>query len=92
MLCAPFRQRGADLAVRSEHVLLAPPGDGVPATVQVAQPLGPSTVVTAAWDGGALTARVPGITALPPGESVSVRLDPVGNGTNAAMSSKMAKV
>jgi multiple sugar transport system ATP-binding protein len=70
--------RGADLAVRSEHVLLAPPGDGVPATVQVAQPLGPSTVVTAAWEGGALTARVPGIATLPPGEIVGLRLDPAG--------------
>jgi ABC-type sugar transport system ATPase subunit len=70
--------RGADLAVRSEHVLLAAPGDGVPATVQVTQPLGPSTVVTAAWEGGALTARVPGIAILPPGETVGLRLDPAG--------------
>jgi multiple sugar transport system ATP-binding protein len=70
--------RGADLAVRSEHVLLASPGDGVPATVQVTQPLGPSTVITAAWDGGALTARVPGIARLAPGETVGLRLDPAG--------------
>jgi multiple sugar transport system ATP-binding protein len=70
--------RSTDLAVRSEHVLLVSPGDGVPATVQVAQPLGPSTVVTAAWDGGALTARVPGIATLPPGETVGLRLDPAG--------------
>jgi ABC-type sugar transport system ATPase subunit len=67
-----------DLGIRAEHVLLTPPGDGVPATVQVVQPLGPSTVVTAAWEGGALTARVPGIAAYPPGEKVGLRLDPAG--------------
>jgi multiple sugar transport system ATP-binding protein len=67
-----------DLGIRAEHVLLTPPSDGVPATVQVVQPLGPSTVVTAAWEGGTLTARVPGIAAYAPGEQVALRLDPAG--------------
>jgi multiple sugar transport system ATP-binding protein len=67
-----------DLGVRAEHVLLTPVEDGVPATVQVVQPLGPATVITAAWDGGALTARVPGIATLPPGERIGLRLDPAG--------------
>jgi multiple sugar transport system ATP-binding protein len=70
--------RGTDLGVRSEHILLTPPGDGVAATVQVVQPLGPSTVVTVAWDGGSLTARVPGIAALPLGETIGLHLDPAG--------------
>ena len=70
--------RELDLGVRAEHVLLTPPGDGVAATVQVVQPLGPSTVVTAAWDGGALTARIPGIASLPQGETVGLRLEPEG--------------
>jgi multiple sugar transport system ATP-binding protein len=70
--------RCTDLGVRSEHILLDAPGTGVPATVQVVQPLEPSTVVTAAWDGGTLTARVPGIAALPPGETVGLHLDPAG--------------
>jgi hypothetical protein len=35
---------------------------------------------------------MPGIAALPPAEPVRVRPDPVGNGTDAAMSSKVAKV
>jgi multiple sugar transport system ATP-binding protein len=78
VLRAVASSAGADLGVRSEHVQFAPPGDGIAATVQVVQPLGPSTVVTAAWDGGALTARVPGIVALPPGERVGLRLDPAG--------------
>ena len=77
-LRAVSSSRGADLGVRSEHILLAAPDAGVPGTVQVVQPLGPSTVVTAAWDGGVLTARVPGITALPPGETVGLQLDPAG--------------
>jgi multiple sugar transport system ATP-binding protein len=75
-LHAVSSSRGVDLGVRSEHVLLVSPGEGVPAMVQVAQPLGPSTVVTAAWDGGALTARLPGIAALPQGETVGLRLNP----------------
>jgi ABC-type sugar transport system ATPase subunit len=70
--------RAVDLGVRAEHVLLASPGEGVVATVQVVQPLGPATVVTAGWEGGALTARLPGIAALPPGERVGLRLDPAG--------------
>jgi ABC-type sugar transport system ATPase subunit len=74
----PSASRDLDLGVRAEHVLLAAPDDGVPATVQVVQPLGPSTVVTAAWDGGALTARVSGIASLLPGERVGLRLDPAG--------------
>jgi multiple sugar transport system ATP-binding protein len=69
---------GVDLGVRAEHVLLTAPGDGVAATVEVVQPLGPATVVTAAWEGGALTARVPGIASLEPGTPVGLRLDPAG--------------
>ena len=67
---------GVDLGVRAEHVLLVSPEDGIPATVQVSQPLGPSTVVTAGWDGGALTARAAGMASYAPGERVGLRLDP----------------
>jgi hypothetical protein len=35
---------------------------------------------------------MPGIAALPLAEPLSMSLDPVGNGTDAAKSSKMAKV
>lgn len=70
--------RPIDLGVRAEHVLLVSPDEGVPATVQVVQPLGPATVVTAVWEGGALTARMPGIAALLPGASVGLSLDRVG--------------
>ena len=69
---------GVDLGVRAEHVLLTTAADGVAATVQVVQPLGPSTVVTAGWEGGALTARVPGIAAYPAGARVGLRLDAAG--------------
>jgi ABC-type sugar transport system ATPase subunit len=67
-----------DLGIRAEHVLLRPVDEGVPATVQVSQPLGPATVITAAWDGGTLTTRVPGIATLPPGERVGLQLYPAG--------------
>jgi len=40
------------------------------------QPIGPSTYVTVSWEGGALTARVPGIAHVRPGESVRIALDP----------------
>ncbi len=69
---------GIDLGVRAEHVQLVSPEDGVPTTVQVVQPLGPSTVVTADWEGGTLTARVPGIASHQPGEVIGLRLDPAG--------------
>ena len=78
---APLDSHGdgaIDLGIRAEHVLLRPVDEGVPATVQVSQPLGPATVITAAWDGGTLTTRVPGIATLPPGERVGLQLDPAG--------------
>jgi ABC-type sugar transport system ATPase subunit len=67
-----------DLGIRAEHVLLTAVDAGVPAVVQVSQPLGPATVITAAWEGGTLTTRVPGIATLPAGEHVGLQLDPAG--------------
>jgi ABC-type sugar transport system ATPase subunit len=67
-----------DLGVRAEHVIITPPEEGEMAVVQVSQPLGPATVVTAAWEGGALTARAPGIVSYLPGEGIGLRLDPAG--------------
>ena len=69
---------GIDLGGRAEHVPLAAPDAGVPAVVQVTQPLGPSTVVTAGWEGGTLTARLAGIATVPAGERIGLRLDPAG--------------
>jgi multiple sugar transport system ATP-binding protein len=73
-----YAEGGIDLGVRAEHVQLVSPEEGMRATVQIVQPLGPSTVVTARWEGGALTARVPGIAGHQPGETVGLRLDPAG--------------
>ncbi len=66
----------AVLGIRAEHVLVDPAGDN--AVVRVTQPLGPFTNVTVDWDGGSLTARVPGMAAFAPGQRVGVRLDPDG--------------
>ncbi len=66
----------AHLGVRAEHVALILGGNG--ATVQLTQPLGPSTHVTVNWAGGTLTARLPGIAAFQPGQPVGVNLDPAG--------------
>ena len=68
--------KAVDLGIRSEYVYLTSPEDGVPATVQVVQPMGPSTVVTTTWNGGSLTARAPGMADIPPGTRVGLRLDP----------------
>ncbi|HET7092149.1 MAG TPA: ATP-binding cassette domain-containing protein [Thermomicrobiales bacterium] len=68
----------ASLGVRAEHVRLTAPGEGVPAEARVVQPLGAETRVTAAWDGGELTARLPGIVHLQPGDRVGLALDPAG--------------
>jgi ABC-type sugar transport system ATPase subunit len=66
--------REIDLGIRPEHILLGDEGPSV--TVRVVQPLGPMTYVTVAWDGGSLTARLPGISRLEAGQTVSVSLDP----------------
>jgi ABC-type sugar transport system ATPase subunit len=68
-------QRGAiEMAARPEHVMLG--GDGLPATVRLVQPVGPSTFVTLAWDGGSLIARVPGMAAIRPRETVHFNIAP----------------
>jgi ABC-type sugar transport system ATPase subunit len=66
--------RDVDLGIRPEHIALGE--DGPQVTVRVVQPLGPMTYVTVAWDGGTLTARLPGISRHEAGQSVSVRLAP----------------
>ncbi len=63
-----------DVGIRPEHITLG--GRGVPATVRVVQPLGPMTYVSVSWTGGHLTARLPGMVHLSPGEQVSIALDP----------------
>lgn len=68
----------ATLGVRAEHVRLGPSNEGVPAKVEFVQPLGPTTLVTVGWEGGALTARMPGIAPLRPGTAVGITLDPTG--------------
>ncbi len=66
-----------ELAVRPKHVMLA--ADGVPATVRLVQPVGPSTFVTLAWRGGELVARFPGMARLEPAATVHFRIDDDSN-------------
>ena len=65
-----------DLGIRAEHVIFS--GEGTPATVTICQPIGPSTFVTAAWEGGTLTARLAGIVRYEVGDRVHIQLDPAG--------------
>jgi multiple sugar transport system ATP-binding protein len=65
-----------DLGVRPEHIQLGE--TGLPATVSVVQPIGPFTYVTVRSDSASLTARVPGIARLSPGDLTRVSLDPGG--------------
>jgi len=71
---AAVRAAPADLGIRPEHIALGT--EGVPVTVRVVQPLGPMSHVTVGWDGGRLTARVPGMAHHRPGETVGLTLDP----------------
>ena len=64
------------LGIRPENIVIG--DDGVAATVGIVQPIGPSTYVTVNWEGGSLTARIPGISAFRPGQTVHVTLDPAG--------------
>jgi len=68
--------RDVDLGIRPEHVRVGQ--GGVAATVRVVQPLGPVTIVTLGWDGGTITARLPGIKRLEAGQTASLELDPAG--------------
>jgi multiple sugar transport system ATP-binding protein len=63
-----------ELGVRPEHVVLG--NAGAPANVRLVQPVGASTFVTVAWDGGSLIARVPGMASFSPGERVHFSMAP----------------
>ena len=68
-------QRGdIDVAIRPEHVTVGTAG--IPATIRIAQPVGPSTVVTLDWPGGSAFARLNGIARLQPGTTVNAQIDP----------------
>jgi ABC-type sugar transport system ATPase subunit len=63
-----------EIGVRAEHVRL---GDrGFPAIVRLVQPIGPATHVTLDWEGGSLTASLPGFVRLAPGSAVKAEIDP----------------
>jgi len=64
------------LGIRAENVVIG--AKGVAATVGIVQPIGPSTYVTVNWDGGSLTARIPGIAGHRFGQVVNVALNPTG--------------
>ncbi len=62
-----------EIGVRPEHVRL---GDrGFPAKVRLVQPVGPTTHVTLDWEGGALTASLPGFMRLDIGSTVKAEFD-----------------
>ncbi len=62
-----------DVAIRPEHVAI---GDaGLAATVRIAQPSGPSTIVTLDWPGGSVHARLGGISRLRAGARVHALID-----------------
>jgi len=63
-----------ELGIRPEHVRLGEAG--IPATVRLVQPVGPSTHVTLDWEGGVLMASLPGFVRLSPGARTRAALDP----------------
>ncbi|MFN8491115.1 MAG: sn-glycerol-3-phosphate ABC transporter ATP-binding protein UgpC [Caldilineaceae bacterium] len=69
-----------DLGVRAEFITLSENlnDPGFPATIRLVQPVGPFTYVTAAWQGGSVTARVNGVVHWKPKEPVKVRVNPKG--------------
>jgi ABC-type sugar transport system ATPase subunit len=70
-----LRAQGAlELGVRPENVLIA--DRGTAANVRVVNPVGPASFVTLAWEGGLITARVPGMSRLKAGEAVQFTVDP----------------
>ena len=63
-----------ELGVRPEHVILSE--RGIEATVEIVQPVGPASFVALRWQGGLVTARVPGMSRLRAGEAVHFSVDP----------------
>ena len=59
-----------DLSIRPEHISLA--GNGLPALVRDAQPVGPATLIRCEWDAGKAVARLNGIVPLAPGTKVKL--------------------
>ncbi|MEW9310528.1 ABC transporter ATP-binding protein [Labrys neptuniae] len=63
-----------DIAIRPEHVRLGE--QGIPASVRLVQPVGPTTHVTLDCGGHLLVASVPGFLQVAPGTAVRFELDP----------------
>ena len=68
------RSGEVELAARPEHVRVGDRGE--PARVELVQPVGPASFVTLGWDGGTMTARVPGMSRLRPGQTVRLEVEP----------------
>ncbi len=65
--------RPIEFGIRPEYVTL---GDsGIPATVRLVQPVGPTTHVTLDWEGGMLLANLPGFVRLNSGMPVKAAID-----------------
>ncbi len=65
--------RPIEFGIRPEYVTL---GDsGIPATVRLVQPVGPTTHVTLDWEGGTLLASLPGFVRLNSGMPVKAAID-----------------
>ncbi len=62
-----------DVGIRAEHVRLA--DHGIPATVRLVQPVGPSTHVALDWQGGTIVARLNGFARIERGQLVHLDLD-----------------
>jgi ABC-type sugar transport system ATPase subunit len=73
-LAARSEGRVVDLGIRPEHIRIGDAGAAL--TVRVVQPLGPMTYLTLGWEGGSLTARLPGMTDHEAGQPVLVSLAP----------------
>jgi ABC-type sugar transport system ATPase subunit len=63
-----------EVGIRAEHVRLG--AAGLAATVRHVQPIGPATHVALDWDGGSLTATLPGFVRLEPGSRVNAEIPP----------------
>ena len=66
--------QNVELGIRPEHVRLG--ATGLTASVRLVQPVGPSTHVVLDWDGGTLTATLPGFVRLEPGSVVNAEISP----------------
>lgn len=73
---APFVGQKVLVGIRAEKISVSSSGDAVPATVEVVEPMGASTLLTVSFAGGSLKVQAAPTFQPPPDSQISLGFDP----------------